>query len=57
MESEVVGVGNIYYNIQPTSTLAIYKKFIGKWMNVCLQYVIDDDGNEIYWIQGEVILI
>ena len=57
LEREAVGVGNIYYNMQPTSVTAIDKGLIVKRMEVCLQYFLNDGGTELLWIQGEVILV
>ena len=57
LEREAVGVGDRYSNMQPTSAPAIDKGLIGKRLEVCLQYFIDDDGTEIIQRQGEVTLV
>ena len=47
LEREEVGANNRYSNMQPTPTPAIGKYFIGKWLDVCLHYFIDDNGTEL----------
>ena len=57
LEREAVGVGDRYSNMQPTSATAKENVLIGKRMDVCLQYFLNDGGTEIFWSQGEVILV
>ena len=37
--------------------LAIDKSLIGKQLDVCLKYFLDDGRTELRWIQGYVILV
>ena len=41
----------------PTSAPYIYKYFIGKRLDISLQYFLGDGRTEILWSKGEVILI
>ena len=43
--------------MQPTSAPAIDKGLIGKRLDICLQYFLNDGGTDLFWIQGEVILV
>ena len=56
-EKEAVGVGDRYSNMQPTSEPAIDKDLIGKRLDVCFQYFINDGRTKLQWIQGEVKLL
>ena len=57
LERKAVGVGDRYYNMNPTSAPAIDKGLIGNRLDVCLQYFLDDGITEIFWSQGEVIFL
>ena len=57
LEREEVGANNRYSNMQPTSAPAIGKYLIGKRLDFSLHYFIDDNGTEIFWSQGEAILV
>ena len=43
--------------MQPTSFPAIYKGLIGKRLDIYLQYFINNGTTDIFWSQGEVILV
>ena len=47
LDREVVGAGDRYSNMQPTSAPAIDKYLIRKWLDICLQYFLDDGGTEL----------
>ena len=55
LEREAVDVSDRYSNMQPTSATAKENVLIGKRMDVCLQYFLNDGGTDILWIQGGVI--
>ena len=57
MERDAVGIGDRYSNMQYNSAPAIDKYFIGKRLDICLQYFIDDGGTRLPWIQREIILV
>ena len=57
LEQKAVGVGNIYSNMQHTSAPDIDKYFIGKRMDLCLQYFLEYGGTDLLCTQGKVILI
>ena len=57
LKREEFGVSDIYSNMQPTSAPAIDKVLIGKRLDVCLQYFLNDGETEIRWIQGDLILV
>ena len=57
LEREEVGADYRYSNMQPTSAPAIGKYLIGKRLDFFLHYFLDDNGTEIFWSQGEAILV
>ena len=57
LEREAFGAVDRYSNMQPTSSPTIEKYLIDKWIDVLLQYFIDNGRTEILWIKGEVILL
>ena len=57
LERGSVGVHNRYSNMQSTSAPAIDKGLILKRLEICLQYFINYYGTEIWYIQGEGILV
>ena len=57
LEREAVGVGDRYSIMQPNSEPAIDKGFIGKRLDIFLQYFPDDGRTELPWSQEELILV
>ena len=57
MDREAVGVGDRYSNIRSNSAPTIDKALIGKRLDICLQYFLDDGRADILCSQGEVILL
>ena len=52
LDREEVGVGNRCSNIQPTSEPAMEKYLIGKRLEICHQYFLNDGGTELCWSKG-----
>ena len=55
VERELAGFGDRYGNMQPSSMPSVDKKIIGKRLDVCFEYDIEEGGTELRWCQGEVI--
>ena len=56
-ERELVGIGDRYTNMQPLSMPLIDNKLIGKRLDVCHTWDLEEGGTELRWSQGEVIEI
>ena len=57
LERELAGMGDRYSELQPTSRPTIDKKLIGKRLDICEKYNLNDGGSELRWSQGEVIKV
>ena len=57
LERELAGMGDRYSELQPTSRPTIDKKLIGKRLDICKKYNLNDGGSELRWSQGEVIKV
>ena len=57
LERDKFGVGYRYYKMWPTSEPDIDNGLIGKRLDVCLQYFLDDGKTDILWSQWWVLLL
>ena len=57
MERESAGIGDRYSNMQPSSIPIIDKSLIGKRLDVCHTWDLEEGGTELRLSQGEVIEI
>ena len=57
VERELAGMGDRYSELQPTSRPTIDKKLIGKRLDICEKYNLNDGGSGLRWSQEEVIEI
>ena len=56
-EREQKGIGDIYSELQPHSRPNIDKKLVGKRLDICERYELDEGGSELRWSQGEVVKV
>ena len=56
-EREAVGVGDRYAEMQPMSRPAVDERLIGKRLDVCVLYNLDEGGSELRWCQGVVTAV
>ena len=54
---EVVGIGDMYAEMQPSSRPKIDRHLIGKRLDICESYDLDEGGSELRWSQGKVVSI
>ena len=54
---EAVGIGDRYAEMQPSSRPKIDRYLIGKRLDICESYDLDEGGSELRWSQGKVVLI
>ena len=54
---ESIGIGDRFTEIQPMSQPKIDKSLIGRRLDVCEQYDLEEGGTELRWSQGVVIAI
>ena len=54
-ERELVGIGDRYTEMQLLSMPFIDKKLIGKRLDVCYEWNLEEGGTELRWSQGEVV--
>ena len=51
---EAEGIGDKYAEIQPTSMPKIDKHLIGKRLDICESYDLEEGGSELRWSQGKL---
>ena len=51
LERELAEMGDRYSELQPTSRPNIDKKLIGKRLDICEKYNLNDGGSELRWSQ------
>ena len=54
-ERELAGIGDIYSNMQPLSMPSVDKKLLGKRLDVCFEWNIEEGGKKLRWSQGQVV--
>ena len=54
-ERELSGIGDRYSNMQPLSMPSVDKKIIGKRLDVCFEWNLEEGGKELRWSQGQVV--
>ena len=54
---EVAEIGNRYDEMQPSSMPKINKHLIGKRLDICESYDLEEGGSELRWSQGKVVLV
>ena len=55
VERELAGIGDRYSQMQPLSMPVVDKKLIGKRLDVCFKWNLEEGGTELRWSQGEVV--
>ena len=55
MERELAGIGDRYSQMQPLSMPVVNKKLIGKRLDVCCEWNLEEGGTELRWSQGEMV--
>ena len=56
-EREINGVGDRYAHIQPMSRPNVDKSLVGKRLDICEKYDLEEGGSELRWSQGVVLSI
>ena len=54
---EADGVGDRYAGLQPMSRPNIDQSLLGKRLDVCEKYTLEEGGTELRWSQGTVVKI
>ena len=54
---EEEGIGDRYAEMQPSSMPKIDKYLIGKRLDICESYDLEEGGSELRWNQGKVVLV
>ena len=55
VERELAGIGDRYSQMQPLSMPVVDKKLIGKRLDVCFEWNLEEGRTELRWSQGEVV--
>ena len=52
-ERESAGIGDRFAEIQPMTRPLVDKNLLGKRLDVCFEYELEEGGNELRWCQGK----
>ena len=56
-QRESTGLGDHYAEMQPASMPVVNNKLIGKRLDICECYDLEEGGTELRWSQGKVVLV
>ena len=54
---KAIGVGDRYAGLQPMSRPNIDQHLVGKRLDVCEKYNLEEGGTDLRWIQGIVVKV